>query len=253
MQLRQREGSNHGDGHWLPVFHTLAQTSCTPTADQLCTDPHFYYLASGCSDLYVHAPNGTMLVARNRADAVIRLMSRRYGLMREKALSRIGLEMASSNGGPPGAICGLDGPGLINAWASLDACAMAYREQKGQLGDADVRQALCIHRTRAFVGLLNGLLFRLLDELGMTTVVLLHEAPGADAGPSQSSFPWKTEIVRAQPYTEDSFFSSTNSKGKVFRQCQLAAAPSIKCLYCSAPADAQTPLARYACVGSRSS
>jgi hypothetical protein len=245
--LRQRRS------HWLPVFHTLAPGTarCRPS-DALCTDPHFYYLATGCSDLHVRASNGTMVVGRNRADAVLQLLGHRFGLSQESAAEMVGRDVQKRASIPPGAVvnvCGLNASEVVKAWAGLNTCAMARREQRGQLGDPDLRQMQCIHRSRPHVGLLSAWLLRLLFELRMSTAVLLHEAPGSAPPGAQSAFLWKTEIVRARPYTDEAFFAFHARAAPAYRRCDLPGARGgLKCLYCGSP-DAQTPLTKRACLG----
>lgn len=257
--LRSSRTGSGGGGVYLPVAHTLSTPDGVKACEPTSSDPHFYYLAPGCSDLHVHAANDTMVVARNRADAVVQLLMRKFGLTHAYALEKLDAEMRGHSGGKAVSVCGLDGLGLLKVWTRLDACAMAHRERQGQLDQADVHQALCVHRSRAFMGLMNVMLLALLSELRMSTAVLLHEAPGGPSTHDQTSFPWKTELVRNKRYTQDAFFSYAASSSPAASLHRVSGAPKRcevgdrdKCLYCTAPADAQTPLAKRACLGDRS-
>ena len=248
--------------HWLPVFHTVhpCVSDPVPSSSAFCSDAHFYYLAEGCSDLYLHVSNGSMVVARNRADAVVQLFSRRYQVPTELAIARLVLEVQRAEGAGTG--CGLDARSYLRLWIGLDACALAAQESREAVANtsAFVRQSRCVHHARAMIGFLNTWMLRLLRELRMTTAVLLHEAPKDPQG-----FAWKTEVFQTTAYDQESFFFQPAAllahlrgvqpyqqpqfpwqlqQPSSWKRCELPS--NARCLFCGG---STTPLAKRACLG----
>ena len=216
---------SQGAPYRLPVMHTVHRDWCKQHA---CTDPHFYHLGSGCSDLFLRVPsNDSIVVARNRLDAVVQL----YALKRHTQIDEAVVYVGRIIGGG----CGLNASAYVDLWRELKPCAMAAREQRGEARNVAVSQARCVHEERRAIGALNEHLLSLMRELRVDTAVLLNEAPGGE----HIGFRWKTEIVRLFDYPHEHFHDADD------KPCDPWYRSHATCTFCTL----RTPLSSIACRG----
>ena len=298
IEAELRQAVHDGHPSWLPVFHTTHDSWCRDRHSAECSDPHFYHLATGCSDMYVVAPNNSIVIGNNRADVTVQLLARRHKISLHDATAQLSKEVGggcglhpmafldlwrrisacrlqdnsvarstqrdvhphrrlvgertnqtalsnSSTSPAPPSIMRAAHPTLASAWnaTSVATGAVARPSSVAPLHTArgtddlaiDIDAALCVHIARRNIGQLNAILLPLLRETGVSTAVLLYEAPGGDL----LDFKWKTEVVRSAPASADVFYDAGA------RRCDPWYRSHATCVFCTL----RSPRTYYACRG----
>ena len=201
----------------IPVAHVVNAVSNS------ALDPHFYYLAAGCSDTFLKP--GETLVARNRYHALALLAQRRHRLgdspsVRFGNVSQTVRWVHDRLKIPPG--CGLSSLEKTQQLLSFNVCAAPFDSN-----------AICLQSYSTMKGEPVKFIFQFMRELGIDTIVLAHEAPGVPAAGRL----WKTELFRRLPFAQERFYDRHGSS------CTVSMTPE-RCVFCR-----ESVLSRAACVG----
>ena len=212
-------------------------------------DPHFYYYAPGCSDLYVRLQPRQTLVAKNKIDAAVQLLALRHSIMsnhlaEELAHRKLARSLRrSSSGHEPNAItaCNVSGASLIHQSRLLDACDDVESDSQASLAarGGDVVATSRLHLWRLRTCLLRWhraeywaerVIIELMAALNVTTVILRFAFPGT---PLARISQWKTEVMRLRPFALDTFYTpSQNATGGELSPCQPELSATRRCAYC---------------------
>ena len=213
---------------FLPIVHQVdAWRWFGPHGQFDATDAHHYYYARGCSDMHIRVSPRKTMVATNRVDAAVRLLALKRHISVEKA-DRVFIKLAESvqpNWAAP--VCNLTGVALVRRIRTLDVCSYPWLRRADEWG-----QSSCLHLWKKYGSLWVGtLVIELMQQVRMHTVVLLHEAPGAASDLRH----WKTEVVRARPFQNETLYDAAGSRCTPQLDVQ-------NCAYCTG-----SPLTQRAC------
>eukprot|EP00935_MAST-01C_sp_MAST-1C-sp1_P001914 g1914.t1 len=216
---------------YLPVSRVIAMGN-DPSVDTDLAEGKLYFFAAGCSDMYVKVRETDVVVGNNACGALVELAKKKLSTKNEFKAGKLAVKLLGEQG--KARLCGKD---------MFTALMINYYGNMCTKGNATALEQ-CIYTDVSMKPTCQWASHKLMQELKLTTAVLRYERPAHNSMEEWQASPpkhyeghklvqapwiwadqrrfWKTEVIRAVPYADETFYDAQ------FRPCKYQVDSSSK-------------------------